>query len=456
MSRRFSEMLGRIGGRQSAFITDAFFSGASFGLPVLVGMVALPVILNNLEADQFVLFSMALALIAFAPSLDFGVSRAALRHVAINRGSDGEVVWGLVGWLRHLSTGVASLTSILGFGFLSLFWVRNEVEFSITLSVACVVGVWIAIFANVERAILEGLDRFSTAATNRSLVGSFFLGTPAILSFMIDDVALLAASAVAARIPFLFFQSHIVTATLHSKYATGGFRPYSNKRILLRESSWYALLAISAIFMSGLDRYVYSLLAGLSQAELAALLGPQEIALRLISVPAAIVPALLVRMSQADHGQTSRRTLVEFLTLTTAPIFLITLCGVIFASELHQWLFPSLGPASTVWIIKILCIGVFANSAAHYAATHCFANDQVHAPALMHLLQLPVFIAMSIFLVGRYGSEGAAASWTGRILIDVVLLISWFAIQKRAPFESFTQAIILLSGTAILLTLAVT
>jgi hypothetical protein len=67
-------------------------------------------------------------------------------------------------------------------------------------------------------------------------------------------------------------------------------------------------------------------------------------------------------------------------------------------------------------------IGVFINALARGPFVMVQGYGYAKWTGLLHLLELPPYAAALYWLLQRYGIEGAAIAWTGRIVIDTVVL----------------------------------
>jgi O-antigen/teichoic acid export membrane protein len=59
--------------------------------------------------------------------------------------------------------------------------------------------------------------------------------------------------------------------------------------------------------------------------------------------------------------------------------------------------------------------------------------------AKFHLLELPIYVGMAWFLVGKFGIQGAALAWCLRVTLDAILI--FWASQKLIPtsFSAFIK-----------------
>lgn len=88
---------------------------------------------------------------------------------------------------------------------------------------------------------------------------------------------------------------------------------------------------------------------------------------------------------------------------------------------LRLWLNGSVDPDSIV-VGRVLCVGVFCNSIGgmYFALLH--AQGKTKLTAIIHIIEVPIFIVMLFFLINYFGVLGAAVAWSGRMFMDFLAL----------------------------------
>ena len=99
---------------------------------------------------------------------------------------------------------------------------------------------------------------------------------------------------------------------------------------------------------------------------------------------------------------------------------------------LHVWVGQHVSN-DAVLVGQILCAGVFFNSvgAMYYALLH--AQGHTKSTAILHLIELPLYILLMMMLINVFGIIGCAIAWTTRIVFDTVsmILMSKMIDEKR-------------------------
>jgi peptidoglycan biosynthesis protein MviN/MurJ (putative lipid II flippase) len=98
----------------------------------------------------------------------------------------------------------------------------------------------------------------------------------------------------------------------------------------------------------------------------------------------------------------------------------------VFAPEiLRIWLGAPYAEQSAM-ALRLLAVGVFANSLANPLFVMLYAKNRPDLPAKFHLIELAIHIPLTIALIRAFGIAGAAAAWTTRVTLDLCLLL-WAA-----------------------------
>lgn len=426
-------------------------------VPISAGLVALPVILMNVQQQAFTLFLLSFGAVNFAPSLDLGVARTAQRRVAYAMTSSGEVRSTIIRHSLRQATIVAIAMAILvTISAIILFPHDGDWTQRGGLAAATGIGVGLAIYANCQRNLLEGLGAFSRSALNRAGVGIMLIGAPVLASFVARDATLLILAALVVRVPFMLEQQRAIRLTLSRHASVDNGNRENLIRGFIRESGWFALLAILAVAMSGFDRYIMIGLGGLAGQPLTVFLATQELALRAIAIPTALLPVLIVRLA-GNHDSAQSRHLTSRLFVMIVPLVVLGCVGGTFLSEwILRVLYPELLSSESVMTLRILFIGITASVIAQFPMARLVATGKVRDTAVMHLIQFIIYLSAVPSVVGHFGAIGSAALWSSRIVVDAAMLILWSAFSQQEKPPVSREGIALISAVAIITTIGLT
>lgn len=432
------------------FDRDVAWSAFAMLVPIAVGLAALPIMFRNLGETVFALFLLSYGAMSFAPSLDLGIARTAQRRIAYanNVHAEDQLTLARHALKRAFHVSIAAALIVTVVACLLLPMVGSGSPFGLALITG--LGVGVGIYANTQRGILEGLGAFSRSALNRAAVGVMLISAPLIASFFAPDATILAFASLLVRVPFAWEQSRAIRAVMQQRNDEAPAAREDVVEGFMRESGWFALLSILAVAMSGFDRYLLIGWAGLTEQPLAIFLATQDMALRAVAVPAALLPALLVRLAAGtERGAT--QALSRRLFLALIPSVILGCVIVAWLSEpIATILYPTLANDETATALRILLFGVACNAIAQFPMTRLAAAGRARDAAGMHAIEFVLYIAIAPFLVSRFGAIGAASLWSGRVFLDTVLLISWSGLH-RGEKEASTEGWVLLSATGILM-----
>lgn len=416
--------------RVRRFRADALWSASGTLVPAVLAVATIPPLAAKLGAGEFTLFALGAAILSLAPNLDFGMSRTTFRHIAA--AAEPEAVRRIAVAAMQRSVRVSLLIVAVMMVGLLVFYVAKPGAMATAAPYALAVamlGVPAAILANVQRSILEGAGRFSASAAMRIGLGAATSIIPLLLALLVPQAIWLIAMLVILRI-IMLVQQHktlvdldLVPESVRSWLGAAATRDRLDP-IFLRESWWYAATAPVVMLMSGFDKFIVIGLSGFSLAQLAVFVAPQEIALKAIILPASLIPALFVRIADTTMAADAGRRGATRLFYPLTGVILAGCLGVTVASHpLAAKLFPALAQFEVTRIIIVLAFGVFANAVAQFPMTALTARGLVSRPAFLQLCELPFVVIALAVMLPRIGIVAAALVWSGRIVIDSMLLL---------------------------------
>ena len=243
------------------------------------------------------------------------------------------------------------------------------------------------------------------------LVGLFMgLGLPGI-------VALILLARLGALIAFM-----AMNLSIHPE-----LREYSASSNLLAPlfsyGGWITISNIIGPFLVYLDRFLIGSIMTISAV--AYYTAPYEAVTRLWIISSSLTMTLFPVFSTLERGENSGRQgflfsrSVKYILLTTG-VAVVVIC--LFAGEILQiWLGADFVTESTM-ALQLLSLGVLINSLACAPFALLQGIGRPDLPAKFHLIELPLYIVVVWLLVSHYGINGAAAAWTLRVGLDMLLL----------------------------------
>ena len=408
--------------------------------PLVVALIALPVLTRQLGAERLGLLALAWAWLGYAALLDFGLGRALTRMVA--SADAGETLDSPIGAsvaTAHVTLALVGLVVGCIGATIAPWYVTHVLRVSDALRVDAIAGA--VVFAltvpfvtgsSVPRAVLEARQQFRDVNFVRLPVSIGTFLVPLVLLPVSTSLTVIALVLAAIRAWAWWRYAQLARVALPRVDAERASR--AHLRPLLRAGAWMTISNVVSPLMTVADRFVIGSLVSVSAVALYAV--PWEAVTKLWIVPGALTMVLfpaIARAATAEPEQliTLHAASVRLLTVIVAPI-----CSA--ACLLAPWLLRMVGGlqygGDSVDVLRILAVGVAANCVATVPFTLLQACGRARWTATLHLLEVVPFGLALWFGVTRWGIVGAAIAWTARVLIDA-LLMAWRA-QSVAPLPA--------------------
>jgi O-antigen/teichoic acid export membrane protein len=398
-----------------------------FGSPMLVALVAVPLLVRGLGPERFGVLALAWMALLYLGDLGFGSTTTRFAARALGRGGVAEI--GRIAWTTAfmqaalgLVEGVALwlatpwLVQVL-FRMPPELWPEAQYCFRTLALVLPAIGV-----SRSFMGVLEAGHRFDLVTAVR---------LPATLGGYLLPLAGLAAGWGLPGAFTLLLVSRLMALAAYFVLALRTFR-VADWRPAVHREHWRPMLtfggwtAVSSV-ISPLLVYADRLLIGalLSVAAVGYYAAPFEVIARLGVVPMAMVAALFPAFSQLVGGGEGQRAgrlaarSVKLILLALTPLVLLLVGAA--GEGLRVWLGDEFAVQSAL-ALQILAVGVLANAAAQVPLVLLHSSGRPDIVARFHLLELPIHVALAWWLIGRWGITGAAAAWTFRVMLDAALL----------------------------------
>jgi O-antigen/teichoic acid export membrane protein len=425
--------------------------------PLLLAGIAIPMLIRHLGVDRFGVLSLAWILVGYVSLFDLGIGRATTKLLAeaIARGDSAAgamLIWTAIFSMMFIGLWVGGALFVLAPWLAhSLLKIPPAMQSETARSLS-----WLAVavpFVTLScglRGMLEAQHRFAAVGVLRAGLGAMtFLGPLAVLpysrSLVSVAVTLVVARVLSCSLHFWFCRQCLA---IFSRGVTWSWRVFVE---LLRFGSWLTLSSIISPVMVYLDRFLIGSLISISAVAYYAT--PSEIVTKLWILPLAVSGVLFPAFSEALALQRHDRAASLYengVGSTFAILFPSILVVILFAPEgLGLWLGADFARRSTA-ILRILAIGVFANSLANIPFALLQASGRPDLTAKLHLVELPVYLGLLYAAIRMRGMEGAALAWTFRLCAEAAILFGLATLAVGRPVAP-RLAITILAGAAVLL-----
>jgi O-antigen/teichoic acid export membrane protein len=403
---------------------------AGLSFPLLVAALAVPRLLANIGAERFGLLSLAWGLIGYATTMDLGIGRATTQQLAALRGGR------LAGAAANIIATATRLTTITGgIGMLLIAaaalvglhrYLRvdavPETELRLSLLLLAVALPLQAVSATY-RGINEACLNFKAINLLRMLLGAANFGAPYLLSHYTSGLHWLVATLVLSRaIALGFYRGLALSCMTREGMPNKGSYRAEDARRLLHFGGWFSVSSVLSPLLVQADRFLIGVL--LSATAVSTYVLPYEVAVQSLILSGAVTTVAFPLISGllAHDPIAAQRVFRRWLTrLALLMLVAETALVLLMPQLLRLWLGAHLAPES-VRVGQVLCLGVFFNSigAMYFSLLH--ARRKTRQTALLHLTELPLFIAALYFLTLEYGVIGAAVAWVLRVAVDALAL----------------------------------
>jgi O-antigen/teichoic acid export membrane protein len=395
-------------------------AGAS--TPLLVAVFSIPYLLRTLGAEGFGVLTLVWALIGYFSLFDFGIGKALTYELSRRSSSEMRELAPYVqaGIALTCATGVlgAALIAVLAKP-LSSNWLNISSNWKRDAFIAfliAAVGIIPTTITSGLRGALEGINRFPASNINRIALGSLMFALPAWAVFFHGNHLWIAtlymvAARFALMLVVLYQLRHLMQSIDRLK------RDHLNA--LLSYGAWLTVTGIVGPLMIFGDRFFVS--AAIGAELLPQYVIPQEGLQRLLLIPAAICGALLPRMASLPRGLVADEYKRNFKRVAWGMFGVCTAVALISYPALSIWISPTFAD-SALTVTLILTIGIWFNAIAMVPYTIIHALGEPKITAILHIIELFLYVILLWVLAHSFGLVGAALAWTGRVILDFILM----------------------------------
>ena len=402
-------------------------------VPLAAALVALPVIAHLAGSERLGMLGLAWTLIGYLGLLDFGLSRIVVRRVARatteqTLSGEADLVVRLCLWL-----GVGVIPAALLIAWLlpsdtlaSGSLTSDELRPALWLLLAALPAV---IVTGLLRGVLEGQQRFAIANAVKVLLGLWSFGAPAVVAVWLPTLPALVGAVVVGRLVGVLLHAWVIREFLARRLAHDGPRVAFGP--LVREGGWLTVSNVVGPLMVTFDRFAIG--AVLSLKAVAYYMVPQEFALRVLTLPMALsstaFPMLARRTldgTAAQRQDLAGRSVMAALVLSLLPSLVMAAAA---EPALRLWMGAEFADASAA-PAAILAVGLFANCVAQIPFTALQAAGRADVTGRVHLVEVPIYVALLALALSVGGFTGAAVVWTLRTAADAVAMF-WLAQRLR-------------------------
>ena len=418
------------------------------GLPLLMAVFAIPGLLALIGPERFGFLSLAWGLIGYAGALDLGIGRATTQRVSALRSSkDGHQIPDVV------ATAIRITSASGGIGMLIIIFAAmsgayrlihadtvpaTEIEISMLL---LALALPMQAISATYRGINEAHLNFKGINILRILLGMANFGAPYWVAIYTDKVYWLVATLVLSRFLALVFYRYLAHRCMASeKHLTRGKYVKHHAQNLLQFGGWFTVSSVVGPMMVQADRFFVGGL--ISAAAVTLYVIPYEVAIQTLILVGAITTVIFPVVSNLLHSSPAQANILFRLwLLRIGGVMMLIMIALAFAMPalLSLWVGKHVTEQS-VQVGQILCLGVFINAIGAMYFSYLHAHGKVKSTAILHLVELPIYILLLVSLISWLGITGCAIAWVIRTAVDTVALI-W--ISSRVEMEKVNTSVVI-------------
>ena len=389
-----------------------YWNLVGLGAPLLMALIFIPILIHNLGTERFGFLSLVWGALSYAGVLDLGIGRALTQVISSMIGANKN---DQISVAYNSALKITLIAGICGVSVLYIFynlfgieWLnihnidKAEIQYAILIFILALPA---QSMSSTYRGVNDAFLNFKGTNVVRLILGIINFAGPGVISYYSNNLIALVGCVV-------------ITIVKDS----------SNEMIvkLFKMGGWLTVSNLISPIMVQLPRFVIAAL--ISTAAVTLYTVPFEMVSQSLVVVGAITTVfypVLTQLIISNSDEWYSYFNKWLLRISWMMLVVSSLIAILLPFFMPLWLGQSFND-NYVTIGQILCIGVFFNSIAtvYYSALH--SQGKVATTAKIHLLELPIFLISLYYLIEYYGVFGAAFAWTGRMILDLILLMFSF------------------------------
>lgn len=415
-------------------LSNIAWTFAGLVAPLLVAALTIPSIIELIGLERFGLLALAWGMIGYAGVFDLGIGRATTQLIAHLRGNKDHcnipTVISLAIELTLKSGTVGFLLLVLAAfcGVQNLIHHSAGLEAEITISIFLLsLTIPVQAVSATYRGVNEAFENFRGISLVRMGLGIANFFGPYVIVQYTSRLPWLVASLLLSRLMALSVFKCLAIRCVHrqcrqDRLVFHQIDEKAIKRSLFSFGGWFTVSSIISPLLTQGDRF---LIAGLlSATAVASYTIPYDVVVQSLLIVGAVssvaFPSLTNEMQ--ENPKTYKADFYRWLGRIALAMLLVTsVLAFSFPYILPLWIGPQL-PIESVRIGQILCIGVYANSIGSLYFSLIHARGRSDVTAILHIIELPIFIICLYIFIEAYGVYGAAWAWVLRMGADALML----------------------------------
>lgn len=424
-------------GLRSRLLTNTGWNIAGQVVPLAVGLAVLPLLIRAMGLDRYGFLTLVWVLVGYASIFDFGISRALVRVVAARLARGEETA------AHHVAQVGMGYLALLGVAIGGAFFAGSQLavdhlfKLPAALSGEALHAMWLlaaslpfVMLTTGYAGVLSAHQQFRTLNVLRAGMGIANYGAPLLVALWLNRLDAIVASVLVLR---------VVATVVHAVVARRACRFRSQPTWLDRPTSvelfavggWMSVSNIVSPLMSYLDRLLLSALVPMRAVAFYSV--PFDLTSKAMIIPYSMIAAVFPSAAALEPGSdAARRMLTRSVRLLFVLFFpLVFTLMAVAEPGLRLWLGSEFAQQAAP-VLQVLALAVLLNALAQGPAMLIQAAGRPKLMAVLHLVELPIFVAVLYALTREYGIVGTAAAAALRNGLDA-LAVWALARSETAP-----------------------
>ena len=419
-------------------VRDTCWNFAGFVVPILVAVVAVPLLVLRLGDERFGVLAIGWMVMGYFVLSDFGLGRATTKYLSeACRELDVTIERDAIYTSMAIHLGLGLVGGGL-FAAITPFVVRSAFQVSAGLQDETIAGFyWLAasvpvlLATSCLRGILEARRRFDFVNILRVPSVSINYIVPLVILGVSNNLSHILAAIFVGRVGGALAHYMCVLRVIPQIGAEAQFST-DILRVLLRFGGWLAVSSLVAPVILFADRIFVATLFG--PAAVTYYVTPYEVVTKLWMFSASLLGALFPVLSAMEPrsqevGRVARKAFIILFVLTVPAVGVLLAYG---RDLLALWISAELAQHSGT-VAKWLAVGVLSNVLAQVPLTVLQATGKPEIVARIQVAQLPAYILGAWWLSRKFGTVGIAMAWAIRAAIELMLLqvaaVRWTGVE---------------------------
>jgi len=410
-------------------LRNSVYNMLGLGLPMVVAVVAIPVLIHGLGEARFGALTIIWAVVSYFGLFDLGLGRAVTQKVAVavaeGRRDELNAIIGTSSALM-LALGVtggvilAIATPALARAFAGQGGTA-EVEHAFFWMAAVMPAI---VLTSGYRGTLEAIGHFALVNAIRVPMGIYtFVAPMALVWAGYSDLVIISATLAFGRLIGCFVHAWFALRSIEEVHHLGRIDREFIKP-LLRFGGWLSVMNTFGPLIGYIDRFLVGMTLG--PEAVTHFVTPQEVSSKISLIPMAISTAAFPTLSASRKSSSDELiATIKRLSLANAAVTLLPTLFIMIFSHLilSKWIGNAFAD-KTSFYLSIFAAGYFINSLAHVPLSFIVAFEGSRAVSVLYFIEMIIYVA-AIYFAGRtLGLTAIAFVWLARVIIDTLVIVA--------------------------------